>query len=233
MTKDLALRNSRTRNSKTKGIAMSFFKNIFKKEKEQRKLTQVNQLLVGDIIQLTDSFALPETLRCQQFQVTAVTSYEFENSTQTEWSLSGRSDLVLFLALEVDDVSELKFSIKIEHEDVESLFDLDEFSEVFSEPGNAFLTKQQDTDLTSAWTSDEYQQSVFSRIGFFHRKDHRSEKLSEYEGKDSGEQFELYTLLDKEQDKGIDIEVWQDGETEVFLTLYRPVTDIIDMFPGS
>ena len=56
---------------------MSFLKNIFKKNtKEPRKLTQVNQLLIDDIIVLTDSFALPESLRQQQFQVKAVNSYE-------------------------------------------------------------------------------------------------------------------------------------------------------------
>jgi hypothetical protein len=213
---------------------MSFFKNIFKKtDKEQRRLTNVNQLLTGDILQITDSFALPEQLRNQKFEVTSVTSYEYEHKTQTEWLLSSGSDLIVFLALEVDDVSELKFSIKIEHEDVESLFDLDEFSEVFAEPGQAFLTKKEDTDVTSSWTSDEYQQSIFARTGEFHRKDHRREQLSEYEGKESGEQFELYTLYNEDQSKGIEIEVWQDGETEVFLTLYRPMADIVDLFPAT
>lgn len=213
---------------------MSFFKKIFSKsEKEQRKLTAVNQLLIGDIIQLTDSFALPELLRNQQFQVSSVNCYEYEHNTQTEWTLSGSSNITLFLALEVDDISELKFSIKIEHADVESLFDLDEFAEVFDEPGNAFLTKQADTNFTSGWSSDEYQQSVFGRVGYFHRKDQRSETLSEYEGKDSGEQFELYNLYNEDQTKGVEIEVWQDGETDVFLTLFRPMSDIVDMFPAS
>jgi|TARA_B110000014_G_scaffold246933_1_gene220061 hypothetical protein len=213
---------------------MSFFKKIFNKsEKEQRKLTAVNQLLTGDIIQLTDSFALPELLRNQQFQVSSVSSYEYEHNTQTEWTLSGSSNITLFLALEVDDISELKFSIKIEHADVESLFDLDEFAQIFDEPGNAFLTKKTDTNFTNGWSSDEYQQSVFGRVGYFHRKDHRSETLSEYEGKDSGEQFELYNLYNEDQTKAVEIEVWQDGETDVFLTLFRPMSDIVDMFPGS
>ena len=114
---------------------MSFFKNIFNKEAQtQRKLTHVNQLLVGDIIVLTDSFALPESLRGQQFQVTAVNSYEYEHNTQTEWSLQGTNELSLFLSLEVDDTTELKFSLKIEHGDVESLFDLDNFAQIFDEP---------------------------------------------------------------------------------------------------
>ena len=213
---------------------MSFLKKIFNKNKqEQRKLTHVNQLLVGDIILLTDSFALPETLRNQQLQVTAVNSYEYEQETQTEWTLQGSNDLLLFLTLDVDDTTELKFALKIEHEDVETLFDLDSFSQIFDEPGQAFLEKQADNNLTTSWTSEQYQQDVFAKVGYFHRKDHRSENLSAYEGKDSGEQFELYTLYNEDQSKGIDIEVWQDGDTDVFLTIFRPLTDIVDMYPAS
>ena len=199
----------------------------------QRKLTHVDQLLAGDIIVLTDSFALPETLRNQQLQVTAVNSYEYENNTQTEWTLQGNDDLLLFLSLDVDDATELKFALKILPEDVETLFDLDEFSEIFDEPGEAFLTKKADNNLTTNWSSEQYQQSTFAKVGYFHRKDHRSENISEYEGKDSGEQFEFYALYNEDQSKGVDVEVWQDGDTDVFLTIYRPLTDIIDMYPAS
>ncbi|KGJ95526.1 hypothetical protein [Colwellia psychrerythraea] len=213
---------------------MSFFKKIFNKSSnESRKLTKVNQLLVGDIIVLTDSFALPESLRGQEFQVKAINSYEFEERVQTEWALTGSNALEIFLSLEVDDITELKLSLKIQHDDVETLFDLDSFSEIFDEPGNAFLEKKADSQITGLWSSEQYQQSVFAKVGFFHRKDHRSEKLSAYEGKDSGEQFELYSLYNEDQSKGIDIEVWQDGDTEVCLTLFRPCSDIIDMYPAS
>ena len=213
---------------------MSFLNKLFNKEKKsERKLTQVNQLLLGDIIVLTDSFALPETLRGQQFQVKAINSYEFEHTVQTEWQLLGTNSVEIFLSLEAEDTTELKFSIKISHEDVETLFDLDSFSEIFDEPGQAFLDRKADNELTSHWSSEQYQQSTFAKVGYFHRKDHRSENLSSYEGKDSGEQFEQYVLYNKDQSKGIDIEVWDDGDTEVCLTLFRPLTDIIDMYPAS
>lgn len=212
---------------------MSFLKRIFKKEETQRSLDDVKDLKKNDIIVLTDSFGLPEALRSQQFQVSAVNSYEYENNTQTEWALLGNNNIELYLTLDIDDKVYLKFSLKIKHQDIETLFDLDDFSTIFDEPGNAFLNKKNDNSLTTGWSSEQYQQSIFSDVGFFHRKDHRIESLSSYEGKDAGEKFDLYSLLDENQSKGIDIEVWQDGDTEVFLTLYRPTSDIIDMFPGS
>jgi len=212
---------------------MSFFKRIFNKEEKQRCLTDSKDLKIKDIIVLTDSFALPEALRKQQFQVNAINCYEFETNTQTEWVLIGNDDIELYLTLDEDDKTYLKFSLKITNSEVETLFDLDDFSSIFDEPGNAFLDKKSDNPLTTGWTSSQYQQKIYSQVGYFHRKDNRSEQLSTYEGNDAGEQFELYALFDQDQSRGIDIEVWQDGDTDVFLTLYRPTSDIVDMFPGS
>ncbi|MFT5635721.1 MAG: hypothetical protein ACI89T_001175 [Cognaticolwellia sp.] len=212
---------------------MSFFKNIFKKPTQERKLNNVKELTLGDIIVMSDSFGLPTALRAQEFQVTAVNSYEFEFKTQAEWVLQGNDNIELYLTLDVDDKTFLKFSLKILHQDVETLFDLEQFAEVFDEPGQAQLARIADSNTTSGWSSELYQQSSYAEVGYFHRKDYRKDALSAYEGKDSGEQFELYALFDEEQDKGLDIEVWQDGDTEVFLTLFRPTTDIVDMYPGS
>tara|TARA_R110002167_G_scaffold71950_1_gene202786 strand:+ start:39772 stop:40410 length:639 start_codon:yes stop_codon:yes gene_type:complete len=212
---------------------VSFFKNIFKKPAQERKLNNVEALTLGDIIVLSDSFGLPTALRAQEFQVSAVNSYEFEHKNQIEWVLLGSNDIELYLTLDVDDKTYLKFSLKIRHQDVETLFDLEQFAEIFDEPGQAQLSRLADSDNTSGWSSELYQQSSFAQVGYFHRKDYRKDALSAYEGKDSGEQFELYSLYNEDQDKGIDIEVWQDGDTEVFLTLFKPTTDIVDMYPGS
>ncbi|WP_085297901.1 hypothetical protein [Cognaticolwellia mytili] len=212
---------------------MSFLKRMFSKPVQERKLSNVKDLTVNDIIVMSDSFGLPEALRAQEFQVSAVNSYEFEHNTQTEWVLQGNNDIQFFLTLDEDDKTYLKFSLKILHQDVESLFDLEQFSTIFDDPGQAQLERQTDNTTTSGWSDDLYRQRVFAQVGFFHRKDHRKDTLSQYEGKDSGEQFELYALYNEDQDKGIDIEVWQDGDTEVFLTLFKPTTDIVDMYPGS
>ncbi|WP_448569256.1 hypothetical protein [Thalassotalea ganghwensis] len=212
---------------------MSFLKNIFKKEVQQRQITDVNQLKKDDIIVLTDSFALPEMLRGQQFQITAVNSYEFEHANEIEWVLKGNNNAEIYLGLDIDDEVYLKFSLKLAHADVETLFDLDEFSTIFEQPGQAELTRQNDSDLTTGWSDEHYRQTKFCQVGYFHRKDHRCENLSPYDGKDAGEQFELYQLLNMDESHGVELEVWQDGDTDVFLTIYRPTTDIVDMFPGS
>lgn len=212
---------------------MNFLKKIFNKEEPARQLTQVQDLLKGDVIGLSDSFALPTSLRQQEFIVDSVSSYEYENDVQTEWVLKGGNNIELYLSIESDDEVYLKFALKVTHDDISILFDLEAFAEIFNEPGNAFLDKKLDTPLTEGWTSPQYQQNTFAKVGYFHRKDHRTEELSAFEGKDAGEAFELYTLLDEAQNKGIELEVWEDGDTDVFLTFYRPTTDIVSMYPGS
>lgn len=212
---------------------MNFLKKMFGEKKEQRQLQSPKDLTTGDIIVLTDSFALPENLRQKQYQVTKVNTYEFEHKTQLEWMLVGNDDTELYLSLEEDDRTYLKFSLKIHHQDVECLFNLDDFAIIFEENQPAQLHKQQDNTTTTGWTNDQYHQHAFAQVGYFHKKDHRTETLSEFNGKDAGEQFELYTLYDNDEDKGIDVEVWNDGDTDVFLTLFRPLTDIVDMYPGS
>lgn len=211
---------------------MNFFKKMFGEKAPERKPSSVEELLKGDMLVLTDSFALPEKLRNNTYQVSQINSYEYEHNTQTEWVLLGSHNEEIYLSLEVDDKTYLKFSLKIEHDDIATLFDLDEFSGIFDE-SPAKLTTHNKNDKTQGWASNCYHQHLFAKVGYFHRKDHRSTTLSSEEGKDAGEQFELYTLYDENEDFGIDVEVWSDGDTDVFLTLFRPLTDIVDMYPGS
>ena len=91
---------------------MSFIKKLFGNEPKQRAVTKVQDLQLNDMISMSDSFGLPTLLRDQQFQVTAINCYEFEHKVQTEWVLSGQSDIELYLSLEVDDKTYLKFSLK-------------------------------------------------------------------------------------------------------------------------
>ncbi|MGL5393485.1 MAG: hypothetical protein ACRDA8_19265, partial [Shewanella sp.] len=120
---------------------MGFFNRIFgKKAQSLRELNHPSQLKLGDMISLDNSFALPPQLRGQQLQVEAINTYEFARSQQAEWVLKGHSHTRIFLSLAEDDETYLAFSLKIPRAEVEQLFDLDEFSTLFDEPGRARLT---------------------------------------------------------------------------------------------
>lgn len=217
---------------------MGFFGKLFGNDDETpaRKLNHPSQLNVGDMITLDDSFALPPQLRGQQLRVELVNTYEFEREHTPEWVLKGKLGDTLFMGLDDDDEVWLSFSIKLPRADVEALFDMDAFAEIFAEPGEAELTPlplTKDTEIFEQWLGERYYQTGFARFGYFHKKDYRNGKPSQYVEDNPGEPFESYELLDSQESHAIEIEVYEGGDTDVMLTLYRPLSDIREYWPGD
>ncbi|MCL1137581.1 DUF4178 domain-containing protein [Shewanella pneumatophori] len=216
---------------------MGFLSSLFgKKEEPKRQLDHPTKLNKGDMISLDDSFALPPQLRGQQLRVEAVNTYEYQRKQQTEWVLKGHGNDTIFLSLDEDDETYLGLSIKLNRGLVEALFDLDQFSEIFEEPGKAELTtKTLSADLHDyeQWLSAHYHQVSSGDFGYFHRQDYRGQKPPQDADGATGDAFEAYQLLDDDEDKAIDVEVYEGGETDVMLTIYRPLSDIRDYWPGA
>ncbi|NRA54961.1 MAG: hypothetical protein HRU23_12520 [Gammaproteobacteria bacterium] len=216
---------------------MGFLSKLFGKSGQnksvERQLDHPNKLLVGDIICLDDSFALPSQLKGQSLEVTEVNCYEYEHHKNSEWVLRGNNDQLIFMSYEKDDDERLVFSIKITRDQVEQLFDLDQFSQLFDEPGQAKLELKQTLPEFNNWLGQLYRQTDFATVGFYHQKDHRSEEISQYEGSDQGDSFELYSAVSDDERYAIEAEVYQGGETDVILCLYRPISDIRQYWPKS
>lgn len=217
---------------------MGFLSGLFgKKEAPKRVLDHPTKLLKGDMISLDDSFALPGQLRGQQLRVEAIHTYEYEGSQSSEFLLRGNSGEAIFLSYVEDDDSYLSFSIKINRDRVEQLFDLEEFATIFEEEGQASLkplslAAELDTQFQQ-WLSDEYHQVESACFGYFHREDYRGAKPPQDRDGATGDAFESYSLENTQQTHAIDIEVYDGGETDVMLTLYRPLTDIRQYWPAS
>ncbi|NKF49552.1 hypothetical protein G3R49_03015 [Shewanella sp. WXL01] len=217
---------------------MGFLSGLFgKKQAPERTLSNPNELLKGDMVTLDDSFALPSQLRGQQLKVEAIHTYEYQRSQQCEFLLRGAEGSAIFMAYVQDDDPYLSFSIKITRADVEQLFDLDEFAQLFEEPGNATLHTNELSaeldDLFGRWLAQSYHQQEFAQFGYFHREDYRNLKPPQDENGKRGDAFESYNLVNGDDTHAIDVEVYEGGETEVMLTLYRPLSDVRDYWPGS
>ena len=214
---------------------MGFFKSLFSKAEETptRQLTQPDDLIIGDMITLDDSFALPPQLKGKQLKVEVVNTYEFELSRTTEWQLKGIDNQAIFLTLDKDDEVYLAFSIKLTRDKVEQLFDMESFSELFEEPGEAQLTviKEHPFKELSQWLGQHYRQTTFAEFGYYHPKDYRNSRPSQDEAENQGEPFESYQLIDDTENYAVEVEVYEGGDTEVSLILYRPVTDIREYWP--
>ena len=211
---------------------MGFFGKLFgssSKEDKKRSLEKPEQLQTGDIITLDDSFALPALLRGQSLEIKQVNTYEYEHSKSVEWVLQGSTDDILFLSLENDDVQTLVFSLKINRDIVGSLFDLDQFSQLFDDPGNAKLSVKSIPESYNQWLTTNYRQCEFAQFGYFHSIDYRHQNI----GEQQGDSFERYSAESDDEKFGLEAEVYQDGETDVVLTIHRPVSDIRQYWPKS
>lgn len=207
-------------------------KSFFDKDEEPkgRTLNHPRELNIGDVIVMDDGFDLPAQLRGQQFEVKQVQTTQFEYKQLTGWVLKGVSERPIFLGVEEEDgEAYLAFSIKVERDEVEQIFDLDEFSEIFETEGAAVINKQGDLGGFDNWVAPIYRQTAHEERGYFYEEDYRGRKVPDYEG--VGEPFNYYCLESDDDDHQVEIEVWQDGDTDVLLTIYRPVADIKEMWP--
>ena len=212
----------------------SFVKGLWSRTKstpKPRALDNVEDLLVGDMIELSDSFGLPPRLRNQQFRVIGIVTYQFEHEFQTTFNLEGVNNDHLDLTIENDGGRQsAAFSLSVDQHKVEQIFDMDQFSQVFDGEALARLGATEFEGLEH-WLAADYQQEVRAQRGYFYNQDCRGQGPSKFEG--DGEAFDYYFLVTPDQTHGVEIEVYGGGDTEVSLTLYRPVTDIKALWPAA
>ena len=212
----------------------SFIKGLWsrtKKGPEVRRLDHPRSLQSGDLLQMSDSFGLPEQLRNQVLKVMGISTSQFEHSFDTTFSLQSQSDDSVYLTIEEEDGRQVAaFSFEIGPDVVEQIFDLDEFSGVFD--GIATTLTAKDVSVMDGLIANQYDQINAGERGYYYDgKDYRGSRPPEFEG--SGEPFDYFCLINKEETHAIEAEVYEGGETEVYLTLYRDINDIKDLWPAE
>ena len=208
--------------------------NFFKSKKEpERQLNHPSELKKGDMFSVIDSFAYPAWLKGETLRVTDIQTYQYQHSSDTEFVLETNSGQVVFLQIEQDDGEQwANFSIKIQRNEVEEIFSLDEFARIFDEESLTHITVQNTPERFMQFLAKSYQQSESPYVCYFHNKDYRNQTLPRYE-QEGGEPCEMICLASDNEGFGLNIEIWDGGETEVSLTLMRPMSDIVDLFPGD
>ncbi len=213
---------------------MSFWKNIFSSQNSDepsvRELSHPKDLQTGDIIKFK---YLPQSiLSNQQFQISDIGTYDFEDRHLTEFKLTGNTDEALFMIVDdSDDETILTISIKINRRMTEEMFDLDQFALVFDGDGHTFLTRKQELQAYRDWTAPSYRQEICAEAGYYYKKDYRHRALPQHQG--AGDPLEYYRLVSDDRQFAIEAEVYEGGETDVLMTLRRPLSDIDEMWPSA
>ncbi len=206
-------------------------KQWFKKE-NLRHLESPTDLKVNDMFDLVDSMGLPSELRNKTFRVAEINTYEYQHDNITEFLIEGPSMDAFHMTVENEDGEYwINFTKKIERQEVETIFDMDSFSQLFDDEVSLDTLKVLDTSGFERWLSNRYRLKHQWQKGYFHKGDYREKSFSQYEeDEQSGEAFEVLSLASDDDMFSIDIEVWQDGQTDVFLCITRPQADIDNLY---
>ncbi len=201
------------------------------KQKGRRSLTTPGELLAGDIVVLKERRSLPGELQGQQLEVTQVGTYQYPGSVKKELTLRSVDNRIYYLAINDDnDAPSLNFSIKIPRKIVLSIFDEEQFAQLWDPEFTTLQVADRLNEYTD-WLSDDYKQEVIEGEGYYYDRDCSGDPPSEYQD-DDGEEFrwhECTSMLDNNY--SLSVEIWEDGDTEVFLELITPADVIAEMWP--
>jgi len=199
-----------------------------KKEEETRKISNVSQLLAGDIISFKERSELPTCLQGIDVEVIDISCYEYEGYQEKELTLRTPKEEIIFLTRQDEDGERyLALSKKLSHADIKAILEGDAFADVFDEAINAQeLEVNIDSDSPFYdWMSGVYQQTVKGNVGFFHKS------VSTPSG--TGEKFIEHYCESDNDDFSLQIEVYQDGSTEVYAVKGCSEETIQDLWPKS
>ena len=208
------------------------FKKLFgKRQSPLRNLTDVSQLIEGDIISLKHRRELPDELEGQTLEVVKIGTYQYEHELVTEFSLKSESNKVYQLAMiDEDGEQSLCFSIKLKRTEVLSVFSEDEIAELWN-PDCFPEVVVQDTGVFGDWLAEGYQQSTKEAQAFYYSRDCRNQAPSNNEGEDNGEELRYHECEGNDDRFGLCVEVWGDGSTDVWLQKYTDIDVIEQFFP--
>ena len=209
--------------------------NAFRKQDEStgvRAVTTVADLRAGDLLTLKSRLSLPEELRGVTLEISQVGTYQFDDGLYMQLTLTATDRSKIYLGFKPSNhEGELCFSKPISHSVITTLFDEDQFADLFEE-GFSTLTVNPDTDGYSGWLTGEYAQTKNLAVGYFFDRDMRGHGVSDRHDDDS-EEFHYHELRGDDDQYEITVEVWGDGETDVSLDVYCPADVIETMWPAE
>ena len=210
--------------------------NIFKgkgKGNSQRTLDSPAELQAGDIIVLKERRSLPPELQGQQLEVSAVGTYQYSSSVDKEFTLRTMDSKTYYMSVDDNDGDPiLCFTLKIPRQSVLDIFDGDEFSLLW-EADFPSLTVKSRPEEYSNWLTESYQQIIKNEEGYFYNRD-CVEKSPSTRLDDDGEELRYHECEGVPDDNfGLSVEVWGDGETDVFLEIYTPIDVVDELWPHA
>lgn len=210
------------------------FKSLFSKKKSVpvRSLDCAQDLQVGDIIKFKPRSILPPSVQNEQFEVTGIGCYQYSGELNKELQLRSEDNKTIYLSVEEGDGSPmLAISYKISRSMVLSLFDEDQFAELWQEDFPTLAVQTAPAEL-DGWLSNNYQQVTKEAEAYYYNRDCNRESASLFQDDDS-EELRYHECSAENDSYGLSVEVWEDGTTDVALVVYTPLEVIAEFWPKA
>jgi hypothetical protein len=171
---------------------------------------------------------VPQTLLSgARFKVSGINTYQFGEERMTSFALTGGTDdHVSLIIANADGDQYLAISRRIALADRMRLFDPAEL-EAITEQADATKLSCREIDANwRAWLVSSYKKEISGLRGAVIRGDFRNAALP---ANVSPQPFDYLLLTSDSNEYAIEIERYMDGRLEVYATVYRRVSDIVEL----
>lgn len=215
---------------------MSLFKSIFSSGKDTpapRELNHPRDLRTGDIIKF--GFSAQDELTNQSFRIAKIFTYDISESgqrDQTYLMLEGEGNETLRLnVLNERGTERLEIGRAVFPDQVEQVFNIEAFAHIFDPDSgsNNVLDRIAEPAFLSGWTGETYRQEAANQA-YMYQGDYRGRSLP-FDKR--GEGFDYYRLVSDDRNYAVQMEVFDGGRTDVFLSVLLSASKIEEMFPGE
>jgi hypothetical protein len=187
-----------------------------KKQPVARSVSVFSDLHVNDLVIFKPREALPDGISDETLTVERIGTYDYQGELRSDFTLRHASGQ-RFSAGYDSEQDTITLGRKLKRSEVLTIFDEDDFADVFdSELGQVRLTASVDKlpKELQLWVDQAYERSVSEGIAYYYEADRRELGISAHE--DESQQFTYFELEGENDKNSISIEIWADGETDVF-----------------
>jgi hypothetical protein len=193
-----------------------------------RLISSPDQLDVNDILTFKYREDIPASLRDESLSVEAISAYEYESGVYKELTLKDSHGDTFYMSFDGDEgLQTLCLSLKIARKTVFTLFDAGEFSELFGE-AQVDLDTKGDVVEYAGWYAPHYTQTIKNAEAYFYACD--PDKL-DLMTTDNAKELMYHECESDDEKFALTIEVWPDGETDVFLQVMVGADALAEIYP--
>lgn len=200
-----------------------------KKREQARTVTVFSDLDVGDLVVFKPREVLPEGINDQTLTIEKVGTYDHNGILTPDFTLLHSSGLRFSATYDAEDDA-IILGHKMGRSEVLSIFDEDCFADIFDVDKNHVALVPISENISGErrpWIANSYHRTVTAGIAYYYNDDRREPGISRYE--DDSLPFTYFELEADNEQKSLSIEIWDDGETDVFCEITVKAT-VVETF---